>query len=84
MAAGDSMGPYLQLVGVRFSNFLLRKPSREFKLRAMSIFDEIQMATFRYCVRLQSHVQANCARCCDFYLILHMFSQCGEFRFTNG
>ena len=56
---GDSMGPGLELVGVRFSNFLLKKLSREFKLRAMSIFREIQMIIFRYCVRLQSHGQAS-------------------------
>ena len=31
MVGGDSMGPDLQLVGVRFSNFLLRKLSQEFK-----------------------------------------------------
>jgi len=43
----DSMGPGLQLDGGRFSNFLLRKLSREFKLRGMSIFHEIQMAMFR-------------------------------------
>jgi len=52
---GDSMGSGLQLVGARFLNFLLRKLSREFKLRRMSIFHEIQMAIFRYCVRLQPH-----------------------------
>ena len=52
---GDSMGSGLQLVGARFLNFLLRKLSREFKLRGMSIFHEIQMAIFRYCVRLQPH-----------------------------
>ena len=40
----DSMGPGLQLVGARFSNFLLGKLSRESKLRGMSIFHEIQMA----------------------------------------
>jgi len=42
----DSMGPDLQLTGIRFSNFLLGKLSREFKLRGMSIFHEIQMAIF--------------------------------------
>jgi len=51
----DSMGPDLQLVGARFSNFLLGKLSREFRLCRMSIFHEIQMAIFRYCVMLQSH-----------------------------
>jgi len=29
MVGGHSMGPGLQLVGARFSNFLLGKPSRE-------------------------------------------------------
>jgi len=46
MVVGDSMGPALQLAGARFSNFLLEKLSREFKLRGMSIFHEIQMAIF--------------------------------------
>jgi len=49
MVGHHSMGPSLQLVGVWFSNCLLRKVSREFKLRRMSIFHEIQMAIFRYC-----------------------------------
>jgi len=44
MAGSDSMGPGLELVVVRFSNFLLGKLSREFKLRGMSIFHEIQIA----------------------------------------
>jgi len=55
MVVGDSMGPGLQLVGARFLNFLLGKLSREFKLRPVSIFHEIQTAIFRYCVTLQSH-----------------------------
>jgi len=42
MVVGDSMGPRLQLVRARFLNFLLGKLSREFKLRRMSIFHEIQ------------------------------------------
>jgi len=54
MVDGHSMGPGLQLVGARFLNFHLGKLSREFKLRPISIFDEIQMAIFRYCVMLQS------------------------------
>jgi len=54
MVGSDSMGPALQPVGARFSNFLPGKLSREFKLRGMSIFHEIQMATSQYCVRLQS------------------------------
>ena len=54
MVDGDNMGSGLQVVGVRFSNFLLRKLSREFKVRVMSIFHEIQMVIFQYYVRLQS------------------------------
>ena len=42
----DSMGPGLQLLGGRFSNFLLGKVSLEFKLHGMSIFHDIQMATY--------------------------------------
>ena len=57
MVAGHSIGPGLQLVGARFLNFHLGKLSREFKLRPISIFDDIQMAIFRYCVMLHySHV----------------------------
>ena len=37
----DSTRPTLLLVGVRYSNFLLRRLSREFKLRGMSIFTRI-------------------------------------------
>jgi len=55
MVGGDSMGPRLQLVGARFSNFLLRKLSHDFKLCGMSILHEFQMATFPYCLRLRSH-----------------------------
>jgi len=51
----DSMGPNLQLVGARFSIFLLRKLSHDFKLCRMSILNEFQMAIFPYCVRLRSH-----------------------------
>jgi len=47
MLGGDSMGPGLQAVGARFWNFLVGKLSREFKLRRMSIFHEIQTAIFR-------------------------------------
>jgi len=36
MVDGDSMGPGLQLVRARFSNLLLGKLSREFKLCRMS------------------------------------------------
>ena len=46
MVGGHSMGPGLQLVGARFSNFLLGKVSTEFKLHGMSIFHDIQMATY--------------------------------------
>jgi len=49
MVGDDSMGHGLQLVGVRFLNFLKGKLSREFKLH------EIQVDIFRYCVMLQSH-----------------------------
>ena len=51
----DSMGPGLQLVGARFSNFLPRKLSLQFQLCPVSIFHEIQTAIFPYCVTLQSH-----------------------------
>jgi len=47
MVDSDSIGPGLQLVGARFSNFLLGKLSQEFKLCGMSIFHQIQMAVFR-------------------------------------
>jgi len=47
MVGGHSMGPGLQLVGARFLNFHLGKLSQEFKLRPLSIFDDIQMAIFR-------------------------------------
>jgi len=47
MVHGDSMGPALQVVGARLSNFLLRKLSPQFKFPRMSIFHEIQMAIFR-------------------------------------
>ena len=46
MADVDSMEPDLQPVGARFSNFLLGKVSLEFKLHGMSIFHDIQMATY--------------------------------------
>jgi len=48
MVNSDSMGSSLQLVGAQFSNFLLRKLSREFKLRGMSILQlhEFQMVIF--------------------------------------
>jgi len=58
MVISDSMGPGLQLVRARFLNFLLGKISREFKLRRMLIFHEIQTAIFWYCVMLQSHAWA--------------------------
>jgi len=50
----DSMAPGLQLVGARFSTFLLEKLPRQFKLRGMSIFHDIQTAIFPSCVTLQS------------------------------
>jgi len=58
MVGGDSMIPGLQLIEARFLNFLPGKLSREFKLHVMSIFHEIQMAIFRYCMMLQSHGSA--------------------------
>jgi len=45
-----SMGPDLQLVGARFLNLLIGQLSREFKLRRLSIFHEIQMVVFPHCV----------------------------------
>jgi len=47
LVGSDTMGLGLQLVGVRFLNFLLGKLSRVFKHRGMSIFHKIQMAIFR-------------------------------------
>jgi len=47
MVVGDRIGTILQLDWARFSNFLIEKLSREFRLRRMSIFHEIQMAIFR-------------------------------------
>jgi len=47
MIDGDSMGLGLQHIGAQFWNFLLGKLSREFKLRPVSIFDDIQLAIFR-------------------------------------
>jgi len=38
----DSMGPGLELIGARFSNFLLEKVSLQFKLHRMSIFHDIK------------------------------------------
>jgi len=47
MIDDGSMGPGLEPTGARFLNFLLGKLSREFKLRPISIFYEIQLAIFR-------------------------------------
>jgi len=58
MVGGHSMGPGLQLVRAHFFNFILGKLSREFKLHHLSIFHEIQMAIFPYCVMLQSRAWA--------------------------
>ena len=52
----DSMGPDLQLVGARFSNFLLVKVSLQFKLHGMSIFHDIQIATYFGTARSYSHM----------------------------
>ena len=46
MVGGDSMGPGLQLVGARFSNFLLRKLSREFKLVECRYFTKFKWPYF--------------------------------------
>jgi len=46
MVDSDSMGPMLQAVLARFSNFLFKKLSYDFKLRGMSILQEFQMAIF--------------------------------------
>jgi len=46
MVGSHSMGPDLQLVGARFSNFLPGMVSLEFKVHRMSIFHNIQMATY--------------------------------------
>jgi len=64
MVGNDTMGPSLQLIGARFSNFLLRKLSREFKLRGTSIFHEFQMAIFPYCFKLRSHGQVSGSPIC--------------------
>jgi len=55
MVDNNSTRPGLQLGGVRFSNFLLRKISRKFKLSGMSLLQEFEMAVFPYCLRLESH-----------------------------
>ena len=49
-----SIGPGLQFVRAQFRNFIQGQLSREFKLRRMPIFYDIQMTIFRQCVRLQS------------------------------
>ena len=41
MVDGDSMGTELQHIGAQFWNFLVGKLSREFKVRPLSIFDDI-------------------------------------------
>jgi len=46
IADSDSMGPDVQLIGARYSNFLLGKLPQEFRLPRMSIFHGIQMAIF--------------------------------------
>jgi len=54
MVDHDRMVPSLQLVRARFSNFLLRKLSREFKLRRMSTLYEFQIGIFPYSVIIES------------------------------
>jgi len=58
IVVGDSMAPNILHVSAQFSNFLTGKLLREFELRGLSRFHEIQIATFPYCVTLQSHGQA--------------------------
>jgi len=71
MVGGHSMGPGLQLVGARFLNFHLEKLPREFKLRPISIFDEIQMATYFGTVYCYSHVVGPaCSPTCTAYVDL--------------
>jgi len=60
MVDHNSTGPSLQFVGVQFSNFLLRKLSREFRLRAIWILYEFQMAIFPYFWKLRSHGREHC------------------------
>jgi len=50
------MGPGIQLLRGQFSNFLLGKVSLEFKLHGMSIFHDIQMATYFGTGRCYSHM----------------------------
>jgi len=55
VVGNDCMGPSLQLVRARFSNFILRKLSHELKLHEVSILHELQMAIFPYCLTVESH-----------------------------
>jgi len=63
MNGDDSMGPDLQLIGALFGNFLLGKLSQEFKLRPMSIFNDIQMI---------SGVREATVRCLGMLVALHV------------
>jgi len=47
MIGGDSMGPDLQRVGARFSNFLLGKLSRQFKVPQCRYFTKFKWPHFR-------------------------------------
>jgi len=49
-----SMWASVQLIGAHFFSFLLRKLSRDFKRRGMSILYKIQTAIYPYSLRLQS------------------------------
>ena len=51
----DSVEPSLQLLGTRFLNFLLRKLSRDFKLRRTSILHEFKWLYF-HIARGYSHM----------------------------
>jgi len=55
MVDDDGIGPSLQLIGARFSNFLLRKLSQEFKRHEISILHEFQTAIFPYCLTIESN-----------------------------
>jgi len=50
MVDRDSTGPSLQLIGAQFLNFLLRKLSRELKLRGMLILHMVRHASSPICI----------------------------------
>ena len=73
----DSMGPGLQLLGGQFSNFLLGKVSLEFKLHGMSIFRDIQMATYFGTGWCYSHMVGYAAGLSGSILYLSSMACCG-------